>query len=716
MFDYFKLVSMRGKAIWISMMMLISLVFLTWTSFDISAAFQANRSIQLININMQKQFLMNRIMTALGYGGAIQAFKDYELRRRDKFHTQTLEGLTKSESLIHSYLKLGKVSKQEAQKLGEILELIGLIKISLLPMKQMLQDRVTSLEIDKQLAIDYAPYRASIDDLLGLLRAKQAQELQALKQQDAFLGNQISGLNDHISIFNTVTQSMGYGGIIHLYKNYILHGHSYEYDRYKVQLASMKISIQALAESDLHVAGENDLLFESLSQLPQRYDEAIEKQKSLQKAGVAFNTLVFKGRVKEDKVYIKSLNQLNGLLTLEFIEQQKMTARYLNDLVQNSEKNLMMSIIVIFICIALAIYLFAIRMPRLMVESIDAVNRSVGCDVSEMQLLTGRKDEFGALACAIEASSQMLIEAEVKRQDLAAQEKSRDADEQRAMRVFHREELAGDFEKTLGVILTEVSSYVQQAHAQAKTVNEMSTQLILQSDNANKSSQKGIIYVEATENASNDIQNAVLDIGEKSKSAYSLAGEVMQETNAIHVVVERLNVLSQRIGTVVQSISSIAKNTRLLSMNATIEGASAGEAGKGFAVVATEVKELSKESAKAVEHIHKEISNMQDEISSTASLLVGMIEKISAVHEGSLRVADSVEIQVEAMQGVASNAEQASHRMQDVVRVIDVLSNAAGDSGNSSAELYGLIEKVNERMEQAESSLQIFLLGMRNSR
>lgn len=46
-------------------------------------------------------------------------------------------------------------------------------------------------------------------------------------------------------------------------------------------------------------------------------------------------------------------------------------------------------------------------------------------------------------------------------------------------------------------------------------------------------------------------------------------------------------------------------------MNATIEAVRAGEAGKGFAVVTSEVKSLAKQTAKAIEDISEQISEIQ---------------------------------------------------------------------------------------------------------
>ncbi|MCA9196534.1 MAG: CZB domain-containing protein [Planctomycetales bacterium] len=92
---------------------------------------------------------------------------------------------------------------------------------------------------------------------------------------------------------------------------------------------------------------------------------------------------------------------------------------------------------------------------------------------------------------------------------------------------------------------------------------------------------------------------------------------IREETNEFTAAVSEMRQLvevadQQLVGMkkFVELIDEVASQTNLLALNATIEAARAGDAGRGFAVVASEVKELSKETQKAVANIGEAIGNI----------------------------------------------------------------------------------------------------------
>lgn len=72
-----------------------------------------------------------------------------------------------------------------------------------------------------------------------------------------------------------------------------------------------------------------------------------------------------------------------------------------------------------------------------------------------------------------------------------------------------------------------------------------------------------------------------------------------------------LAVIPEKIGTLVNGITYIAKQTKMVSINATIEAARVGEQGRGFQVVAEEVGHLSDRSTEAAHHVREAISEVE---------------------------------------------------------------------------------------------------------
>lgn len=120
-----------------------------------------------------------------------------------------------------------------------------------------------------------------------------------------------------------------------------------------------------------------------------------------------------------------------------------------------------------------------------------------------------------------------------------------------------------------------------------------------------------------SENITN-IQNMRENFKEVTDESGQLEGEFQDLNTSVKGSNEQIKVLNVEIDgikDILKLIRGIADQTNLLALNATIEAARAGEAGKGFAVVANEVKELSKQTQKAVETVsssmEKIISNLQ---------------------------------------------------------------------------------------------------------
>jgi methyl-accepting chemotaxis protein len=98
--------------------------------------------------------------------------------------------------------------------------------------------------------------------------------------------------------------------------------------------------------------------------------------------------------------------------------------------------------------------------------------------------------------------------------------------------------------------------------------------------------------------AKNNEQKAL----EVQKITSNAIGEIRkgnEQMAAMLASMEKIRKTSSNVAKVIGVINDIASQTKLLSLNASIEAVRAGKAGKGFAVVADEVRELANRSAQA---------------------------------------------------------------------------------------------------------------------
>jgi methyl-accepting chemotaxis protein len=150
------------------------------------------------------------------------------------------------------------------------------------------------------------------------------------------------------------------------------------------------------------------------------------------------------------------------------------------------------------------------------------------------------------------------------------------------------------------------------------------------------------------------------EISNQASGSARIAEEAVSAVKEAGLAVPKLNDATEQVCSIVKLINSIAGQTNLLALNATIEAARAGEAGKGFAVVAAEVKDLSRNTAKATDDISNQVAAMQGTVKVVAEHMKVIEGTIARVSERAAAISLSVGEQVKATAEISRSITDAS--------------------------------------------------------
>lgn len=209
----------------------------------------------------------------------------------------------------------------------------------------------------------------------------------------------------------------------------------------------------------------------------------------------------------------------------------------------------------------------------------------------------------------------------------------------------------------------------------------------------------------------NDKINSIKTANEDGQKAIdTLEEKNFQNKDALNEAINIINKFGDELKNIWQFtklINNIAEQTRLLSLNASIEAAHAGEAGRGFAVVADEVGKLANSSKSASDEIHalmKDIDNQFADAIKTMGTIKEVIEgqdiAVGTVKNTFNVFASSVEDVLNSIRGMKESMDSMEENKNQTVTAIASMSSTSQQIAASTQEINS---SIHEQKNAAES-------------
>jgi methyl-accepting chemotaxis protein len=361
-------------------------------------------------------------------------------------------------------------------------------------------------------------------------------------------------------------------------------------------------------------------------------------------------------------------------------------------------------------CVALACGLLTVATTATPIRRLTDAMASLSRREFETEIPeTQRRDEIGAMADAVEIFKIGLLEAD----RLTAVQKEEEA--KKSERVARIEVLTSDFESRSFEALAKFSSAATQLDETSHAMSDLAKDAVVQTGNATSAVARMNTNVQNVGAAAYEMTASISGIAQQISHAKQIANRAAEDIQDTRDTVAGLTQATQKIGEIITLIQAIAGQTNLLALNATIEAARAGEVGKGFAVVASEVKALAKQTAKATEEISAQIAAVQDVTGHTSRSITKIDATIRELNLISTQIATAMEQQSVSTTGICLNVDQASAGAQEMAGTVELVTEAADQSGKCAAQVLQAASDLALRSKGLQEQVSTFLENIRSA-
>lgn len=502
------------------------------------------------------------------------------------------------------------------------------------------------------------------------------------------------------SLLSSMKTSLGYGGAIHHFKNYVLRQEPRYVDAGNAAFVEFTAAAQAYRALAGTSAAELDALV-IIEATMQRYVEAFSVARDLfvQGASVAEVDDVIK---IDDGPAIAAFDDLALLMEqmaqLEAAEMEQDLRVFLLFLAAVGASGL--------ILVSTLSTLTSRVITKRLSEILGITNIVARGDLSHMVQLRGN-DEIGALASnfnhAIENLRSLIGQVQASSgETVHFSDVLRDETEAFSDAIAEIVASIHSIDTRFTNLDTRLTSSSAATEEILHTISSLAKQIASQAD-----------VVRSTSAAVEQMTQAIENVSRTAAAKRTAATELVEVTDtggqkiaAANGYIQEISRSVDGIVSMISVINDVAAQTNLLSMNAAIEAAHAGDAGRGFGVVADEIRKLAVSTAGNAETISSTLSTMVDTIQQAQTAGVASGSAFDSISDGVRDVA-------QALGEISGSSQELSAGSQEVLRAATDLVGIADGINSGAAQMEAGAHEINDTLLQVKDISNATLQGLR---
>jgi methyl-accepting chemotaxis protein len=201
----------------------------------------------------------------------------------------------------------------------------------------------------------------------------------------------------------------------------------------------------------------------------------------------------------------------------------------------------------------------------------------------------------------------------------------------------------------------------------------------------------------AAEEISSSMQQMSSNISQNANNASQtekIAANAVEDALKSRKAVKKTIKAMKKIADEITIVAEIAKQTRMLSLNATIEAGKAHEYGKGFVVVASEVRELAERSRMAAQKITTLVDSGVTIVDKTGNRLTSLVPGIQKTAE-----------LVQEINAASGEQDIGARQINEAIQQLDRVTQ---QNSATSEELASTAEELANQSRQFQETIAFF--------